>query len=96
MILINVRLDRLQVDSNTTKTDVTRRIFSRDFVTRLRDCVESRSEDLSYYLNDIQSVGLWKNSYDYQLADKAYYIDITMKNIYKSFTHKMAAKASWH
>jgi len=30
------------------------------------------------------------------LPKKAYYIDITMKNIYKSFTHKMAAKASWH
>jgi len=23
-------------------------------------------------------------------------IDITVKNIYQSFTHKMAAKAGWH
>jgi len=31
-----------------------------------------------------------------KLANKAYFIDITVKNVYKSFTHKMAAKASWH
>ena len=31
-----------------------------------------------------------------QLANKAYFSDITVKNISKSFTHKMAAKASWH
>ena len=29
-------------------------------------------------------------------ADKAYFGDITVKNIYQSFTHKMAAEASWH
>ena len=29
-------------------------------------------------------------------ADEAYFCDITVKNIYQSFTHKMAAKASWH
>jgi len=27
-------------------------------------------------------------------ANKAYFSDITVKNIYQSFTHKMAAKAS--
>ena len=31
-----------------------------------------------------------------QLANKAYFSDITVKNVYQSFTHKMAAKASWH
>jgi len=30
------------------------------------------------------------------LPGKAYFSDITVKNIYQSFTHKMAAKASWH
>jgi len=29
-------------------------------------------------------------------ADEAYFSDITLKNIYQSFTHKTAAKASWH
>jgi len=30
------------------------------------------------------------------IANKAYFSDITVKNIYHSFTRKMAAKASWH
>jgi len=30
------------------------------------------------------------------LAEKAYFSDIAVKNIYQSFTHKLAAKASWH
>jgi len=34
--------------------------------------------------------------YDHYLANKAYLSAITAKNIYESFTHKMAAKASWH
>jgi len=34
--------------------------------------------------------------YDHQLANKAYFSDITVKIISKSFTHKMAAEASWH
>ena len=58
--------------------------------------MELRGEDLPCYLNNIQSVGLWKCPYDHQLADKAYFIDITVQNICHSFTHKMAAKASWH
>jgi len=33
---------------------------------------------------------------DRYLANKAYFSAITVKNIYESFTHKMAAKASWH
>jgi len=57
--------------------------------------VELRGEDLSCYLNNIQSVGLWKCPYNHWLADKAYFSDITVKkNIYQSFTDKMAAKAS--
>ena len=48
------------------------------------------------YLNKIWSVGLWKCLYDHCLANKAYFSAITVKNIYESFTHKMAAKASWH
>ena len=34
--------------------------------------------------------------YDHYLANKAYFSAITVKNIYESFTHKMAAKASRH
>jgi len=30
------------------------------------------------------------------LPTKVYFSDITVKNISKSFTGKMAAKASWH
>ena len=58
--------------------------------------MELRSEDLSCYLNNIRSVGLWKRLYDHWFANKAYFSDIAVNNISKSFTHKMAAKASWH
>jgi len=35
--------------------------------------------------------------YDHYLTNEAHFSDITVKNIYRSFTHKMvAAKASWH
>ena len=34
--------------------------------------------------------------YDHYLANEAHSSDITVKNIYRSFTDKMAAKASWH
>jgi len=34
--------------------------------------------------------------YDHSLSNQAYFSDIRVKNIYKSFTHKMAAKARWH
>jgi len=53
--------------------------------------VELRGEELSRYLNS-QFVGLWKCLYDHWLANKAYFSDIAVKNIYQSFTHKMAAK----
>jgi len=53
-------------------------------------------EDLSCYLNKNHSVGLQKCLYDHHLANKAYFSDITIANISHSFTHKMAAKNSWH
>ena len=58
--------------------------------------MELRGEKLSCYLHSIQSVGLWKCLYDHLLANKAYFSAITVKNIYESFTHKMATNASWH
>ena len=58
--------------------------------------MQLRGEDLSCYLYNIRPVGLWKCLYDHELANKAYFSDIIMKNIYQSFTHKMAAKANWH
>ena len=47
-------------------------------------------------LNKIKSLCLTKCLYDHELTNKAYLGDITAANIYKSFTHKMAAKTSWH
>ena len=41
--------------------------------------MELRGEDLSCYLNNIPSVGLWKCLYDHHLANEAYFSDITMK-----------------
>ena len=58
--------------------------------------MELTGEDLSCYLNKIQSVGLQNCPYDHYLANKAYFSDITVEYIYESFTHEMAAKASWH
>jgi len=49
-----------------------------------------------FYLNNIRSVGLLKCLYDHYLANKAYFSDIAVKIISKSFTHKVAAKLSWH
>ena len=53
-------------------------------------------EDLSCYLNTIQSVDLLRCPYVHWLANKAYFSEITVRNISQSFTHKMAAKASWN
>jgi len=41
--------------------------------------VELRAEDLSCYLNNILSVGLWKCLYDHYLANEAYFSDIAVK-----------------
>jgi len=54
--------------------------------------VELRGEDLSCYLINIQSVGFFSGNH--YLANKAYFSAITVKNIYESFTHKMATKAA--
>jgi len=34
--------------------------------------------------------------YDHYLANKVYLGDITVANIFRSFTHKMATKTRWH
>ena len=46
--------------------------------------------------NKISPVTLRKCPNDHQLTDKAYLSDIRVTNISESFTHKMAAKTSWH
>ena len=51
-------------------------------------------EDLLRYSNKIESRDLRQCPYDH--AKKAYLSGITVRNIYESFTHKMAAKANWH
>ena len=58
--------------------------------------MELRGKELSCYLNNIQSAGLWKCLDNHYLANKAYFSAIIVKNIYENFTHKMAAKDSWH
>jgi len=45
--------------------------------------------------NKIESSDLRQCPYD-QLTNKAYLSGTTVRSIYESFTHKMAAKASWH
>jgi len=57
---------------------------------------ELRGEKLCCHLNTLQSVCFRECSYDHWLANKAYLSDITVVNIYDSFTSKMAAKISWH
>jgi len=53
-------------------------------------------EDLLRYSNKIESSDLRQCLHDHYLTNKAYLRGITVRNIYESFTHKMAAKASWH
>ena len=52
-------------------------------------------EDLFRYSNKIESSDLRQCRYDHQLTNKAYLSGNTVRNIYESFTHKMAAKKSW-
>jgi len=49
-------------------------------------------EDLFRYSNKIESSDLRQCRYDHQLTNKAYLSGNTVRNIYESFTHKMAAK----
>jgi len=53
-------------------------------------------EDLLRYSNKIESIVLRQCPYDHWLTNKAYLSGITVRNIYESFTHKMAEKTSWH
>jgi len=62
-------------------------------------CVELTGEDLSSYLHTTFDPLFHENvRMITSLPTKVYmyFSDITVKNIYQSFTHKMAAKASWH
>jgi len=52
--------------------------------------------NLSCYSNKIEWVCLTKRPYDHWLTNKACFSAITVTNISESFTHKMAAKTSWH
>ena len=47
----------------------------------MAQCVKLMGEYLSCYLNNIRSVRLWKCLYDYQLANKKYFSDITVKHL---------------
>jgi len=58
--------------------------------------VELNGEDLSCYSNKTEPVSLRKCPYDHWLTNKAYLSDITVIDISRSFTHKMAAKINWH
>jgi len=49
-------------------------------------------EDLLRYSNKIESTDLRQYPYDHYLTNKAYLSDITVRNIYESFTHKMAGE----
>ena len=53
-------------------------------------------EDLLRYSNKMESSDPRQCFYDHQLTNKAYLSGITVRNIYESLTHKMAAKTSWH
>jgi len=58
--------------------------------------VELIGEDLPCYSNKIYTVSLRKCPRDHYTNDKAYLSDSRVTNISESFTHKMAAKTSWH
>ena len=47
-------------------------------------------------LNKIESSDLRQCPRDQYLINKAYLSCVTVRNIYESFTNKMAAKTSWH
>jgi len=58
--------------------------------------MELKGADRWSYLHKIELVSFWKYPYDYYLTDKVYLSEVTVTNIYESFTHKLAAKTSWH
>ena len=61
-------------------------------------CVELKGEDLWSCSHKIESVSLRKCPYDqcFKLTNKAYLSALTVASIFRSFTHKMAAKTGWH
>jgi len=58
--------------------------------------VELSGADLLRYPINVESTDLRQFRQDRKLTNKAYLSDITVRNIYESFTHKMAAKTNWH
>jgi len=60
----------------------------------MTQCVELMGEDLLRYSNKIESSDLRQFPNDHLLTSKAYLSGITVRNIYDSCTHKMAAKTS--
>jgi len=62
--------------------------YSRTYYVKLN------GEDLLCYSNKTESVSLRKCPYDHELANKAYLSAITMTNMSRSFTYKMAAKVN--
>jgi len=59
----------------------------------MTQCMELTGEYILRYSNKIESTDLRQCPY---VINKAYLSDILVRNIYESFTHKMAAKTSWH
>jgi len=53
-------------------------------------------EDLLRHSTTTEPSDLRQCPYDHKLTNKAYLSGVTVRNIYESFTHKMAAKTSWH
>jgi len=53
-------------------------------------------EDLLRHSTTTEPSDLRQCPYDHKLTNKAYLSGVTVRNIYGSFTHKMAAKTSWH
>jgi len=53
-------------------------------------------EDLSCYSNKTESVSLRMCPYDHRLTNKAHLSAITVTNVSRSLTDKMAAQINWH
>ena len=49
-----------------------------------------------FYSSKIKFVGLRKCPHCHQLTNKVYLSDITLRSIFRSFTHNTAAKTSCH
>ena len=58
--------------------------------------MELNGDDLSCYSNKIESVSLTKCPCNCWLTNKVYVSAVTVTNISRSFTYKMAAEMNWH